>query len=470
MSCQKELSYTNDISSSGTLKSDDLNSDCLQSSVVGKIKADSILGSENYLYVLVNVSTKGNYVIQSDTINGFSFSGSGAFGNIGLNLVKLNAKGMPIQEGINTFKITYGESTCYIDAEVVGSLSSGEAVYTLGGNGANCTGALVGGTNQQGLAFSNQNAALLNITVTTPGTYSISTPSVNGVAYNASGSFTGNENTVKLIGTGTPSTAGTFNYTVTGGGNACTFSVTFDPPPGPAVFTLGGAPGECTNSRQGGIYTVGVPANASNTDTITVNVITPGSYSVYTTTKNGVSFSASGVFITTGVQDLILYAQGTPVENNNFTYTVTVDGSSCTFDVSTDYIICKIDGLLSSFNFNASWGVGNLTGLSIDGNSNANSNNPSISLRVFKNNNNYTPGTYTAVPPINQTTVSCDYNDVGGTNYYASTGLPQPFTIMITKITDKRVEGVFFGTLKDNGGIGSNQKEITEGLFSVSRK
>ncbi len=469
LSCQKELNYTIENNSTGTLKADDATSECLETSVLGIYKANTPLAEESAIYVLVNVVTTGKYLILSDTINGYSFSGTGNFGNVGPNLVKLNAKGTPEQEGINTFKISYGESSCFIDVEVVGASSSTEAVYTLGGNGSTCSGAVVAGTNQQSLPFSSQNTVTLNLSVTVPGTYSISTGSLNGVAYNASGSFSGGENTVTLIGTGTPVSAGTVNYTVTGGGNSCTFSVTFDPPPGPAVFTLGGAPDVCINARQGGIYTAGVAVNATNTDTINVKVTSVGSYTINSNTKNGVTYAASGVFTTTGVQDVVLYAQGTPVENGNFTYTVTVDGNSCNFDVSTDYIVCKIDGVFSTFNINASWGVGNLTGLSIDGYNNANNNIPSISLRVLKSNNNYTPDTYTTVPAIPQTTVSCDYNDAAGLNYYTTTGLSNPFTIVITKITDKRVDGAFFGTLKDNGGIGTNQREITEGLFSVPR-
>ncbi|MBU3714147.1 MAG: hypothetical protein FGM46_04285 [Ferruginibacter sp.] len=468
ISCQKELAHGDN--AIGILKVEPNTFICEQSEVIGKFKSDSTLGKDNALYVLIDVRSAGRYRITTDTINGYYFNSIGEFGNTGLNLVRLNGYGKPGQPGINTFKVSFEGTYCYVDVLVQGNNPSADASYTFGGNQSTCTGAMLNGTNQQGLAFGIENIVKLNVTVITPGAYNISTqPAVNGVVYKATGFFTGNETTVTLTGSGTPIASGNFNFTVTGNGTSCTFPVVFEPPPGPAVFTLGGAPGECTNSRTGGIYTKGIPVNATHTDTINVKVTTTGSYSITTDTKNGISFTSSGVFTNIGVQDVVLYAQGTPIENGNFTYTVTASGSSCTFDVSTDYIICKIDGAVSTFNSNASWGVGNLTGLSIDGKNNINNNFPSIGLRIFKNNNNYTPATYTTIPVMNQTTVSCDYNDPAGMNYYAATGLPLPFTIIITKISDKRVEGTFFGTVKDNNGNGANSKEVTEGAFSVPR-
>ena len=77
--CQKELNF--DVVSGesvGTLKSDSL-FDCLPSTVTGTYQVDSTLGSGNYIDVQVDVNVAGLYTITSDTVNGYSFSGTGTF-------------------------------------------------------------------------------------------------------------------------------------------------------------------------------------------------------------------------------------------------------------------------------------------------------------------------------------------------------------------------------------------------------
>jgi hypothetical protein len=55
-----------------------------------------------------------------------------------------------------------------------------------------------------------------------------------------------------------------------------------------------------------GDYTKGVVLNSTNKVTVKVNVTTIGSYSISTTATNGMTFSASGAFSTTGVQTVTL--------------------------------------------------------------------------------------------------------------------------------------------------------------------
>ena len=93
----------------GYAKTDSL-FDCLPSTVTGTYQVDSTLGSGNYIDVQVDVNVAGLYTITSDTVNGYSFSGTGTFGNTGLNTVRLYGTGRPVLEGINTFIITYGQS------------------------------------------------------------------------------------------------------------------------------------------------------------------------------------------------------------------------------------------------------------------------------------------------------------------------------------------------------------------------
>lgn len=479
ISCQKELNFDLNGVSVGTLKDSLLQ--CNPSTVNGVYKVDSILGIENYIDVQVDVDVTGTYTVVSDTVNGYSFKGTGTFGNVGLNTVRIYGSGKPVLEGVNTFIVSYDSSFCLIDVNVIAGNTPPDAVYTLGGAGGTCTGSSLSGTYMEGLPLTPLNTATVAITVTTPGAYDISTTSLNGVSFSATGTLALGNTSITLTGTGTPLAAGTFNFLVTGSGSTCSFSVTFDPPAAPAVFTLGGTPGTCTGATLGGTYTSGTVMNASNTATITINVTSPGTYSISSTIVNGISFAGAGLLTTTGNQPVILYATGTPTTTGSFDFPVTGGGSTCSFAVPfsgtpTDFITCKIDGVFTTFYINATAGLDNGTGfpiLSIDGSSTSSSINPSISLGIVKlTGGSILAGSYTVNQFAAGITLSADYNDAASTNFFAGTdplnqSQAPPFTITISSITATRVVGTFSGPVKENNGAGPAGKNITEGLFNV---
>ena len=477
VSCQKELFFDQSI---GTLKSDSTDS-CLGSIVNGTFKADSIIGLSNYIDVQVNVSIPGSYVVKSDTINGFSFYGAGEFGETGINTVRLYGNGKPVDPGWVTFIISYSNTFCLVDIEVLPGISDLPAVYTLGGAGGICSGFTISGTYIQGLELSSANLVLLNVTVSSPGTYSITTSSANGVSFSGSGIFTSvGDAVISLTGSGIPSAAGSFNYSVNSSGSSCVFSIPYVAGGQIATYTLGGSPGNCTLANVAGIYAAGTPVNSSNNVTITVNVQTIGSYSLGTNSNNGVTFTASSTsgFTTIGAQPLILYASGTPTAAGTYDYTITGGGSSCTFSVPftstppTDFITCKIDGVFTTFNNGATFGLSSLSGatvLSIDGSTDATNIDPSISLGI-ESNASILPGIYTVNQLATGITVRCDYNDVASTNFLAqslSVNQNPAFTIFITSFTATRIIGTFEGPVIENGGTGPSQKQITEGVFDV---
>jgi hypothetical protein len=382
-----------------------------------------------------------------------------------------------------TFIISYvnNNSQCLLDVEVNTTGGIQQAAYVLGGAGAGCTGVVLNGTYMSGLALSSNNTASVNLTVTSPGNFSLSTPVVNGVSFSASGILSMGATGVTLIATGTPLAAGTFNFPLSGAGTSCSFSVTFEQTASPAVFTLGGAPNSCTGAILSGNYASGVVTNSSNYVTISVNVTSPGTYSITTTTIIGMTFSATGLFNSTGVQNVVLYASGTPNNSGSYLFPVNHNGETCTFSVAvtgppTDFITCKLDGVFTTFNVNASAGLDNSTGypiLSIDGSTTATSIDPSISIGVLKSlNGSITAGTYT----VNQTAlgigVNCRYINASGMNYYIQSD-PQNqnqnpgFTIVISSITANRVVGTFSGQIKENNGAGPGVIALTEGIFNV---
>ena len=221
-SCQKELHFPAH-DAQGTLKADS-SSDCLPSLVHGTFIQHAVLGDTNYIELDVNVTLTGQYSIQSDTLNGYSFSGSGNFDSTGINRVRLYAAGTALSPGINTFAIHFDSSICSIAINVI--VPTVIAGYSF----PDCNGLVVYGNYTEGIPTDVSDSLAVAITVNTPGNYLISTDSVNGVQFSVNAGFTSTASpqTVTIIGHGIPLSAGIFNYTIQGG---CTFSVTYAPAP-----------------------------------------------------------------------------------------------------------------------------------------------------------------------------------------------------------------------------------------------
>jgi hypothetical protein len=124
-------------------------------------------------------------------------------------------------------------------------------------------------------------------------------------------------------------------FTVTYDSSSCTFSVTTLPGGGgTSAFTLAGSPGNCVPGTVSGGYNVGTALNAGDSVTIQVNVTTPGTWSITTSTLGGMTFSGSGTFITTGVQTIKLIGTGTPTTAGPFNFPVSAGASTCSFTVT----------------------------------------------------------------------------------------------------------------------------------------
>ena len=334
--CQKELSFDVDGTARGTLKSD-ASGDCLPSIINGIYKVDSVLNNTNFIDVQVDITNPGTYSIVSDTVNGFSFSGTGTFGLSGLNTVRLYASGKPVIAGNNTFTISFDNSTCMVDVTVIGA-GTGAAVFTLEGAPGACSGAIVNGTYTVGTLLEISNTVTLTVNVSVPGTYFLGALSVNGMLFSSTGVFpvTGVQS-VTLNGSGIPLAAGIHNGTVINGTNTCTFSITVLPGgPTQAVYTLNGTPGTCSGAIVNGTFTAGVATTASNTVTLNVNVISIGAYTITSDTNNGLFFgsAASGTFTATGPQTVVLVPAGTPATAGTYNFTATAGIQACTFSIT----------------------------------------------------------------------------------------------------------------------------------------
>jgi hypothetical protein len=478
--CQKELNFDPmDGLSVGTLKADSA-FECLPSSVSGVYQVDSALGNGNYIDVTVDVAVTGSYTIQSDTINGISFKGEGTFGNTGIQTVRLYGTGRPILEGMHTFIVRYGQSFCFIDVDVVPP-NLVPAIYTFGGAGGFCTGAVLNGLYMESLPMNTGNTVDVTVNVSVAGSFQITTNTVNGISFSASGIFSAvGPQPVQLTATGTPQNSGTFNYAVSGSSSSCSFSITFDSAAPPAVYTLEGAPGNCTAVLLSGSYVAGVATSVNNTATLNAIVSVAGFYSITTTSVNGVTFSANGVFTQTGTQIVTLTASGTPTATGSFQYPVTGNSSTCPFTVNftnppSDFINCRIDGVYSTFNTNATASLNTVNGntvLSILGSSGI-ASTPSMLLTVAKvGGGSISNSVYTVNQLALGYMISCTYGQSLAAVFNAATSLANQnqvpaFNIVITSISATRVSGTFAGPVKDNAGQGPGIRTITQGAFDV---
>ncbi|MBS1509629.1 MAG: hypothetical protein JST86_02215 [Bacteroidetes bacterium] len=374
--------------------------------------------------------------------------------------------------------------SCQKEFSVENGAGLSSATFTYDGAPSACALPVISGTYMAGLALSSSSTVSLSVSVTQTGTYSITTNTDNGIHFSGSGTFTTlGAQTITLTGSGTPAAAGSFTFTP--GTAGCSFTITVSAAAPPATFTYNNTGGVCDAPSINGNYAAGTALNASNTIVLGVTVTVAGSYSVSTNTANGVTFSASGV-LATGAQTITLTSTNTPTAAGTFSYTPT---GGCSFPViytaasgggggtGTNYLKCKIDGVLTNFNnslqaisvpappFGAAPNIG-VQGIISDV--------PGVQqLNVtVQNPGAVNTGAYTNVTFSTILDRGCivGYYPTGFPNiYFGSSALTSnTFTVNITLLTSTRIEGNFSGTLYDqNGSSLTVMKVIDSGSFSV---
>jgi hypothetical protein len=205
----------------GSLKTDSTTNNCLPSNVSGVFLVGTKLYSLNYLEITINVKKAGTYSITTPLVNGIYFTGSGTVKDSGLNTIKLAGVGTPVAAGVNTFAVTFSGTTCYLSVTVA-------PVIVPTSFSINCSGTAVNGSYFADSALNVSNNITLPVTVSSLGSYSITSDSVNGIIFNGTGVFTslGNQ-TVTLTATGKPLAVGTFNFNINSDSTICPKTVTF---------------------------------------------------------------------------------------------------------------------------------------------------------------------------------------------------------------------------------------------------
>ena len=110
------------------------------------------------------------------------------------------------------------------------------AVFALSSTTGSCYTTIVQGTYYAGIPLGLSNKVIVQVNVTTKGTYSISTVTLNNYHFTATGTFTATGfQTLTLQGIGTPTSIGVNTFPILPASSACSFSITvLDPlaPPG----------------------------------------------------------------------------------------------------------------------------------------------------------------------------------------------------------------------------------------------
>ncbi len=431
----------------GSLRIDSTNDDCLPSSVGGIYVVDSALNSSNFIDVTLKITSPGAYKVQTNSVNGFSFSGSGVVSANGLTTVRLMGSGKPVSAGFNIFKVSYGGTTCFIDVTVNSSVNT--SAYTI-----TCSGTKANGTYSAGTATNSANNITVPVNVTAIGNYSIATNTQNGVSFSATGTFTGTGNqNIILYAKGTPTAGGTFNYTITGGTSTCSVSITATAP-ARAVYTFAGAPGACTLATVNGTYTAQTALTSSNTITTQVNVTSIGLYSITTATASGISFSATGLFAATGTQNVILKGTGTPTAAGTASFTPTDSAvAGCSFSVPIAAAVAQssifnavVGGTKMDFSTGATADIASGI-LDISGTGNGTLPFFEIIIAYTDTSTQFTsPTTFSGTSSKYRITIS--YTDSSNNTYITTNAIANiypAFTVNITSISANNIQGTFSG-------------------------
>lgn len=179
--------------------------------------------NENYINLIVNVTTPGNYTIYGTTTNGYNFSTSGEFIATGNYTIKLNAQGTPIVAQTNIVTFTDGNLplSCANPTSITVLPKSN---FTI-----NCSTITVNGQYKVGQPLINSNTITIPVNVTSLGYYSVTSNNVDGISFNKFGSFTSlGAQSITIIGNGIPnsSTDKTITLTINSASGSSTCNVT----------------------------------------------------------------------------------------------------------------------------------------------------------------------------------------------------------------------------------------------------
>jgi hypothetical protein len=202
---------------------------CTNVQVLGQYQKDKTLTASNIVVANVNVTTPGDYVIKTDTLDGISFYAAGHFSQAGNQAVTLSGTGTPVLPQNLQFTISGNNSGCSFPLTV--DNAGNPATYVIQSGQNLCIGN-IGGSYTAGTPLNASNTYTLLVYVAAVGNFTISTQTADGVVFYYTGEFTtlGDQN-VTLVGSGTPTSVGNFTMSpeIVGpaplGGKGCDFTM-----------------------------------------------------------------------------------------------------------------------------------------------------------------------------------------------------------------------------------------------------
>lgn len=294
---------------------------CGTAAVSGVYNIGIPLTTKNKMTLNVTVTSLGFWSINSGAapINGMKFSGTGTFTALGPQTIEIPGSGTPTASGSNNFPLI---------SNAVPSASCAGIPVTVApvGYAMDCNAITVNGGYMQDVTLNSANTITLPVNVTATGTTTVTTNTVNGMAF-SSGAINlttlGTQN-ITLLGRGTATGAGPASFTITGTGASASCTKTITVAPQPVAYTL-----NCSSVTVNGIYRPNVALGSSNTITMTVNASYGGAYRISTNTVDGISFSVTGT-LTVGSNAITLQGTGTPASAGKKIFIISSNSTSGT--------------------------------------------------------------------------------------------------------------------------------------------
>ncbi|WP_153797051.1 hypothetical protein [Foetidibacter luteolus] len=224
--------------------------------------------------------------------------------------------------------------------EVLIPNSSVAAQGTLKDESGSCMPVKVYGTWHNGITPRDTNYIEVQVNVTQPGYYNLTTSTLNGITFASdSGVFVKKGlHTVTLKPSGRFTSPALSVFSISFDTTTCEFAIPVSDSTGTglgarATGSVKDKSGNCIPTTFTGTFYSGIELTDTVYAETYIDVFTPGEYDIITPTVNGIHFAGSGFFKTAGPQKVRLYAFGTPAVPGNFEFAKAYDSSACPFIV-----------------------------------------------------------------------------------------------------------------------------------------